>query len=208
MLSDYLTDEGFKVELAHDGQTGIKKALALVPDIVVLDVMMPVLDGFDTLQALRKSSHIPVLMLTAKGEDIDRIIGLEMGADDYLAKPCNPRELVARLKAILRRSQSQTNSPISLVSGDLEISPASRQATYRHQPLELTSSEYNLLETLARHAGHVVDKETLSEQALGKPLTVYDRSIDMHMSKLRQKLGDTDQMLIKTVRGVGYQLAR
>lgn len=206
MLSEYLLAEGFNVELAHDGQSGVDKALALTPDVVVLDVMMPILDGFGTLQKLRKSSQVPVLMLTAKGEDIDRIIGLEMGADDYLAKPCNPRELVARLKAILRRTQGQTNSSTSLVTGALEILPASRQVNYHQKPLALTSSEYNLLEVLAKNMGRVVDKETLSEQALGKPLTVYDRSIDMHMSKLRQKLGDTDQKLIQTVRGVGYQL--
>ncbi|CAA6802137.1 MAG: Copper-sensing two-component system response regulator CpxR [uncultured Thiotrichaceae bacterium] len=206
MLGEYLSSEGFTVALAHDGKQGIEKASELSPDALVLDVMMPELDGFGVLQALRKFSQVPVLMLTAKGDDIDRIIGLEMGADDYLPKPCNPRELVARLKAILRRTQHQNSSATSFMAGDLEILPASRQAILNNQPISLTSSEYNLLEVLARQVGHVVDKETLSEQALGKPLTAYDRSIDMHMSKLRQKLGDDEQRIIQTVRGVGYQL--
>lgn len=206
MLGEYLSSEGFTVALAHDGKEGVKKASELLPDALVLDVMMPELDGFGVLQALRKFSQVPVLMLTAKGDDIDRIVGLEMGADDYLPKPCNPRELVARLKAILRRTQNQTSAVSSYVAGDLEVFPASRQVVFRNEAIALTSSEYNLLEVLARQVGHVVDKETLSEQALSKPLTAYDRSIDMHMSKLRQKLGDDEQTLIQTVRGVGYQL--
>lgn len=206
MLGEYLSSEGFTVALAHDGNEGVAKASELAPDALVLDVMMPELDGFGVLQALRKFSQVPVLMLTAKGDDIDRIVGLEMGADDYLPKPCNPRELVARLKAILRRTQHQNPSALSYVAGDLEVLPASRQALIGNKPIPLTSSEYNLLEVLAKQVGHVVDKETLSEQALGKPLTAYDRSIDMHMSKLRQKLGDDEQKRIQTVRGVGYQL--
>jgi two-component system response regulator CpxR len=145
-------------------------------------------------------------MLTAKGEDVDRIVGLEMGADDYLPKPCNPRELVARLKAVLRRTQFAPQVKEEIKTGKLEVKPKSRKAYYASEPLSLTSSEYNLLEALARQVGQVVDKETLSEQALGKKLTAYDRSIDMHMSKLRHKLGDDDQQLIQTVRGVGYQL--
>jgi DNA-binding response OmpR family regulator len=129
-----------------------------------------------------------------------------MGADDYLPKPCNPRELVARLKAVLRRTQFAPKVSEEIITGKIEVRPKARKAYFNSEPLPLTSSEYNLLEVLARHVGQVVDKETLSEQALGKKLTAYDRSIDMHMSKLRQKLGDDDQQLVQTVRGVGYQL--
>lgn len=206
MLAEYLASEGFFIDQAHDGKAGVEKALTLKPDAVVLDVMMPELDGFGVLQVLRQSSQVPVLMLTAKGDDVDRILGLEMGADDYLPKPCNPRELVARLNAILRRTQLQDTQRDTLIAGHLEVQPASREAYYHGAQLPLTSSEYNLLEVLVRQAGYLVDKETLSERALGKKLTPYDRSIDMHMSKLRQKLGDSEQRLIQTVRGKGYQL--
>lgn len=206
MLAEYLESESFEVDQVHDGRSGVTQALANDYDAIVLDVMLPEMDGFSVLRELRQHIYTPVLMLTAKGEDIDRIVGLEMGADDYLPKPCNPRELVARLKAILRRTQFAPPSNSQINVGELEVQPAARQAMYKSQPLSLTSSEYNLLEVLARHAGNVVDKDTLSEQALGKKLTAYDRSIDMHMSKLRHKLGDESQQLIQTVRGIGYQL--
>lgn len=206
MLVEYLVSESFVVDTVHDGLTGISKARSKNYDAIVLDVMLPKMDGFSVLQELRKSITTPVIMLTAKGEDVDRIVGLEMGADDYLPKPCNPRELVARLKAIIRRTQFSPHTQDEIKTGLLEVKPKARQAFYDSKPLSLTSSEYNLLEVLARQVGQVVDKNTLSEQALGKKLTAYDRSIDMHMSKLRQKLGDEDQQLIQTVRGVGYQL--
>ena len=206
MLAEYLESEGFTVDQVHDGRSGANKAVDTSYDAIVLDVMLPQMDGFSVLREVRQHITTPVLMLTAKGDDIDRIVGLEMGADDYLPKPCNPRELVARLKAILRRTQFTPQTKATIHVGHLEVQPAARQALYKSQPLALTSSEYNLLEVLARHAGNVVDKETLSEQALGKKLTAYDRSIDMHMSKLRQKLGDDSQQLIQTVRGIGYQL--
>ena len=206
MLSEYLTSESFNVDQANDGLAGLNQARSKNYDAIVLDVMMPEMDGFSVLRELRQSQSTPVIMLTAKGEDVDRIVGLEMGADDYLPKPCNPRELVARLKAVLRRTQFAPQVQEEIKTGELEVHPKSRKAFYKSEPLPLTSSEYNLLEALARQVGQVVDKETLSEQALGKKLTAYDRSIDMHMSKLRQKLGDEDQDMIQTVRGIGYQL--
>lgn len=206
MLAEYLESENFKVDQVHDGLAGVTQANGKAYDAIVLDVMMPQMDGFSVLRELRQKMSTPVIMLTAKGEDVDRIVGLEMGADDYLPKPCNPRELVARLKAVLRRTQFSPQVQEEIKTGQLEVKPKARKAFYASQPLSLTSSEYNLLEALARQVGQVVDKETLSEQALGKKLTAYDRSIDMHMSKLRQKLGDDGQQLIQTVRGVGYQL--
>lgn len=206
MLSEYLESENFDVDQANDGLAGLNQARSKNYDAIVLDVMMPEMDGFSVLRELRQSQSTPVIMLTAKGEEVDRIVGLEMGADDYLPKPCNPRELVARLKAVLRRTQFAPHVQEEIKTGELEVHPKSRKAYYKSEPLPLTSSEYNLLESLARQVGQVVDKETLSEQALGKKLTAYDRSIDMHMSKLRQKLGDEDQDLIQTVRGIGYQL--
>jgi len=206
MLSEYLESETFNVDQSNDGLAGLTLARSKEYDAIVLDIMMPEMDGFTVLRELRQTQSTPVIMLTAKGEDIDRIVGLEMGADDYLPKPCNPRELVARLKAVLRRTQFAPQVQEEIKTGLLEIQPKSRKAYYKSEVLPLTSSEYNLLETLASQVGQVVDKETLSEQALGKKLTAYDRSIDMHMSKLRQKLGDDKQDLIQTVRGIGYQL--
>ena len=206
MLSEYLESEGFSVDKTHDGAAGATQAEAQKYDAIVLDVMMPKMDGFSVLRELRPTNTTPVIMLTAKGEDIDRIVGLEMGADDYLPKPCNPRELVARIKAVLRRTQLTPPEQDEIKTGDLIIVPKARKAFKKGEELPLTSSEYNLLEVLARQVGQIVDKETLSEQALGKKLTAYDRSIDMHMSKLRNKLGDDDQQLIQTVRGMGYQL--
>ncbi len=208
MLAEYLESEGFMVNTVHDGKLGLTQAITKHYDAIILDVMLPVMDGFSVLRELRHHVAAPVLMLTAKGDDIDRIIGLEMGADDYLPKPCNPRELVARLKAILRRTQLEPPRALGAIKvGAIEIQPASRKASYHSKKLLLTSSEYNLLETLAKNAGQLVSKEVLSEQALGKKLTAYDRSIDMHLSKLRQKLGDDSQKLIQTIRGKGYQLS-
>ena len=206
MLSEYIQTEGFTVDQSHDGKQGIDQALSHDYDAIVLDVMMPGADGFTVLRKIREQSQTPVVMLTAKGDDIDRIVGLEMGADDYLPKPCNPRELVARLRAVLRRTQTQTADTANLVSGSLEMHPSSRQVVLAGQALTLTSTEYNLLEVLLKNKGTIVSKQLLSEEAMGRKLTRYDRSIDMHMSKLRQKLGDNNQQMIQTVRGIGYQL--
>jgi DNA-binding response OmpR family regulator len=174
----------------------------------VLDVMLPGLQGLDVLRKLREFSTTPILMLTARGEDTDRILGLEMGADDYLPKPCNPRELAARLRAILRRFQGagDDKTPSELVVGQTRINPADRSASFGGVDLQLTSAEFNVLQTLLREAGKVVDKETLSQQALGRPLSAYDRSIDVHVSKIRKKLAEHGgDKLIVSVRGIGYQ---
>ena len=207
MLGEYLAPEGFTVTALHDGESGARAALSGSFDVVVLDVMMPRLNGIDALRRIRAASGVPVLMLTAKGDEVDRIVGLELGADDYLPKPFNPRELVARLRAILRRGVSASDHTM-IHAGPLVMRPAERTAEWRGQMLDLTSTEFNLLEVLARHAGHVVSKVDLTEKALGRKLTRFDRSIDMHMSKLRSKLGTLDdgRSPIQTVRGVGYQM--
>lgn len=210
MHKEYLEAEGFSVALAFDGESGAEAALE-GHDIVVLDVMMPGIDGVETLRRIRRRSVVPVLMLTARGDDVDRIVGLELGADDYVPKPCTPRELVARLRAILRRagpSGHELDARAVLESGDLTVDPAARRATWQGRLLDLTSTEFNLLEQLARHAGTVVSKEDLSERALGRRLTRYDRSIDVHLSHLRAKLGELPdgRSPIQTVRGIGYQL--
>ena len=200
-----LSKHGFTVDWFQNGKHG-KDALSLAPyDVVVLDSMMPKMNGLDVLKTVRSQSSIPVIMLTAKGDDIDRIIGLEMGADDYVPKPCTPRELLARIHAILRRAQhsnEQNNAPNSISVSNVTLYPAKRQATIGDEPLELTSTEFNLLEVLMRHAGQVVSKETLSIEALDRKLAKFDRSIDVHISSIRHKLGDAS--LIQTVRGLGY----
>jgi DNA-binding response OmpR family regulator len=210
MMEEYLEAESFSIEFAHDGQEGARRALSGKYDLVVLDVMMPGLNGFDTLRLIRNTSQIPVIMLTAKGDDIDRIVGLELGADDYLTKPFNPRELVARLHAIQRRvavrdAGAQKDGVLRV--GRAAVNSAERIIEWNGQPLSLTSTEYALLEVLIKHAGHVVSKADLFVQALGRPETKYDRSIDVHVSNLRQKLGTLEdgRSPIQTVRNVGYQ---
>lgn len=210
MLKEYLEPEGFDVSVVHDGETGAAHVRTGEYDVVVLDVMLPGIGGFEALRRIRAEGQTPVLMLTAKGDDVDRIVGLELGADDYLPKPCNPRELVARLRAILRRTaltHESASAQRPLTVGALEVRPAERTARWHQQPLELTSTEFNLLHVLAQHAGEVVTKAQLSEQALGRPLERYDRSVDMHVSNLRHKLGELGdgRSPIQTVRGSGYQ---
>jgi len=212
LVGEYLTREGFEVEAAHSGDKGLERALSGQHALVVLDIMLPGMMGLDVLRRLRGESRIPVLILTARGEDVDRIVGLEIGADDYLAKPFNPRELLARVRAILRRSQAApaaTAAPLTL--GDLELDPGARTVTRGGELLELTAVEFSLLEALMRSAGQVVTREFLAQTVLGRRFVAYDRSIDMHISKLRKKLGpqpDGDGERIKTVRGVGYIYAR
>lgn len=207
LLAEYLSAEGLEVSRQPDGESGVKEILhsGNQYDVVVLDSMMPKMGGLDVLKTVRAQSKIPVIMLTAKGDDIDRIIGLEMGADDYVPKPCQPRELLARINAILRRAQqSNDNNAVanSLSVSNVTLFPAKRQASVGDTPLELTSTEFNLLEALMRHAGQVVSKETLSVEALDRKLAKFDRSIDVHISSIRHKLGDPS--LIQTVRGLGY----
>jgi two-component system response regulator CpxR len=206
---EILESEGFEVSLAYDGKSGVEAMANSPSDIVVLDIMMPGMGGIETLRQIRRSSSVPILMLTARGDDIDRILGLELGADDYVPKPCTPRELVARLRAILRRATpGSPGGTDALRTGALVVDPAARRATWRGAPLDLTGAEFNLLEQLARNVGRVVSKEELSRRALGRKLTRYDRSIDVHLAHLRAKLGDLadGRSPIQTVRGLGYQL--
>lgn len=213
LIAEYLQPEGFLVEAIYNGEQGLEKALEGEHSLVVLDVMLPGINGFEVLRRLRQTSKIPVLLLTARGEDVDRIVGLEIGADDYLPKPFNPRELVARIRAILRRSKPADKDGAAseaLRVGDIELDPASRTAHQNGKELELTSVEFNLLEVLLREAGNVVSRERLVDAVLGRKFSPFDRSIDMHVSKVRRKLGDSDGGAdhIKTVRGVGYILTR
>jgi len=214
LFQDYLVKEHFFVDIAYDGTSGLKAALSNKYDLVILDMMLPDMVGTEILVKLRLNSTLPVLMFTAKGDDLDRIIGLESGADDYVAKPCTPRELVARIRAILRRINQQAVSASTtqqtLNIGPLVLSSSNRKATWFEQDLKLTSTEFNLLEALAQQAGQVVNKNDLSEHALGRKLVRYDRSIDVHMSSIRQKLGQQKDghSYIQTVRGKGYQLIK
>ena len=209
LVSEYLTVEGFEVEAVHNGEGGLAKAVSGDYDMAILDVMLPKMNGFDVLRNLREKSRLPVLMLTARGEDMERIVGLEIGADDYLPKPFNPRELVARMRAILRRitTEGMGVAPAEkLRVDDLEISASSRSAKLNGAEVGLTSVEFDLLTALVREAGKIVKKEDLSENVLERSLSPYDRSLDMHISNLRKKLGlrgdGSDR--IKTVRSVGY----
>jgi DNA-binding response OmpR family regulator len=206
MLKQYLSRDGFAVRAVHDGEVAAREALASAYDIVILDVMMPRVDGIEALRRIRAVSSVPVIMLTARGDDIDRIVGLELGADDYVTKPCTPRELAARLRAILRRTQAVSSSG-PLGAGELRMYPERRQVEWRGKSLALTSAEFNVLEVLLRNAGRVVTKKEIYEQALGRQIGRFDRSADVHVSSIRQKLGDASAM-IKTVRGIGYHLIK
>jgi len=212
MLAEYLRGEGFEVEVAYNGDDALARAVQGDCDLVVLDVMMPRLNGFDVLRELRRKSLIPVLMLTARGSDTDSVVGLELGADDYLPKPCNPRVLVARIRAVLRRSDQGEPDRTSddLVVGDIVMQHGARRILQQGAPVELTSTEYSVLAVLLDEVGRVVSKETLCERALGRKLTRYDRALDMHISNLRRKLGPLPggEERIQTVRGVGYLYAR
>lgn len=206
LLTQYLQTEGFNVASVNDGEKGVKKALNQVFDAIVLDVMLPKLNGFEVLKAIREHLETPVLMLTARGDDIDRIVGLEIGADDYLPKPCNPRELLARLRAILRRTQKAPPPKPIIEHQNITVDCSKRHVTLSGVYLELTNAEFNILEMLIKSPGQAFSKEELTEYALGRKYTAYDRSIDVHISNLRNKLGDNLQgePLLKTVRGFGY----
>lgn len=213
MLKQYLEGEGFHVSTAHDGGEALRLLDANAYDLLVLDVMMPILSGLDVLRELRKHSSLPVLMLTARGEDVDSIVGLELGADDYLSKPCNPRVLVARMQALLRRADNTKSENVgaddhkNLRIGDVELNRGQRQVLIQDSRIDLTSTEYSVIEILLTHAGDVVSKEDISLHALGRKPGAYDRSIDMHVSKIRKKIGalPNGDERIKTVRGQGYQ---
>jgi len=206
LLAQYLEPEGFTAVCMHDGESGVKKALNQSFDAIILDVMLPKLNGFEVLKAIREHLDTPVLMLTARGDDIDRIVGLEIGADDYLPKPCNPRELIARLRAILRRTQKIPSQRPIIEHHHIVVDCSKRHVTLKGNYLELTNAEFNILEMLIKSPGQAFSKEELTEYALGRKYTAYDRSIDVHISNLRNKLGDNPQgePILKTVRGFGY----
>jgi two-component system response regulator CpxR len=213
LVSRFLTREGFHIESVHSGAQGVEKALAGKYSLVVLDVMMPEMNGFDVLRRIRARSRMPVLMLTARGDALDRVLGLEMGADDYLPKPFSPPELAARIRAILRRAkpiegQSQESEKVITI-GDIELDIGARVVRHGHQLLNLTTVEFELLEALMREAGQVVNREKLTRDILGREFSPFDRSIDTHVCNLRKKIGPlpdgTDR--IKGVRGIGYLYA-
>ncbi len=210
MMAEYLEGEDFDCERTSDPEAGLAMALSGRFDAAVLDVMMPGLDGMELLRRLRRQSQMPVLMLTARGDSIDRVGGLELGADDYLPKPCYPRELVARLRAVLRRVQSDAPQEVEKTErrvGPLSIAPSRRESFIGAQSLDLTASEFDLLDLLSRRPGEVVSKDELSERALRRPREPYDRSVDVHISNLRQKLAAAGGGLeIETVRAIGYRL--
>lgn len=211
LVTEYLEPLGFHVEAVHRGDTGARRALDGQHSIVVLDVMLPGLNGFDVLREIRTLSKVPVLMLTARGDDVDRIVGLEIGADDYLPKPFNPRELAARIRAILRRSGAKVGLETARIAvGDLEMDTGTRLVRRAGKIIDLTAVEYDVLEKLLRTAGQIMTREELSKQVLGRNSSPFDRSIDMHISNLRKKLGHRvgQAERIKTVRGVGYIYAQ
>jgi two-component system response regulator CpxR len=215
LLKEYLVPEGFDVEAVHDSAKGIERALSGSHDFLVLDVMLPGVNGFEVLRTLRKTSNVPVLMLTARGEDVDRIVGLEMGADDYLPKPFNPRELVARIRAIRRRGESgkkeeeKTAPPERITVGDVDMDAGTRTVKKIGKNVDLTAVEFDLLDMLLRSAGHVVPRKDLVIRVLGRGLDPFDRSIDVHISSIRKKLGHKSKGMerIKTIRGIGYLYA-
>jgi two-component system response regulator CpxR len=209
LLEAYLRREGFEVECRNDPAAGLEAALSGRHDLVVLDVMMPGMSGFDVLRRIRAASRVPVMMLTARGEEVDRIVGLEVGADDYLPKPFNSRELVARIRAILRRSEPEAlglESPARLAAGDVVLDPGTRTVARGGKPVDLTSAEFSVLEALMRAAGQVLSREEIARQALGRGSSSYDRSVDVHVGSVRRKLGPAPggDERIKTVRNAGY----
>ena len=215
LLKRFLEGEGFRVDAAYDHASGLTAARSGDHELIILDVMLPGGTGFELLKALRQESSVPVLLLTARGEAVDRILGLEIGADDYLAKPFDPRELVARIRAIFRRTR-ESAAPVArdgheetLAVGDISMSLSTRTVTCREAPIDLTSVEFNVLELLLRHAGNVVTREQIAEVALGRPLNAFDRSVDVHVSRLRKKLSSCadSEELIRPIRGIGYFLA-
>jgi two-component system response regulator CpxR len=205
LLAARMSDEGFEIEAVHDGARGLERALSREHSLVVLDLMLPAMGGLDVLRRMREQSPIPVLILTARGEDVDRILGLEIGADDYLPKPFNPRELIARIRAILRRTVRVAAGTHPLIVGDMRLDPASREARIQGRLISITSVEFALLEMLMAHAGRIVTREELTEAVLGRKLGPFDRVIDVHVSNIRKKLGTSQGVdRIKAIRGSGY----
>jgi DNA-binding response OmpR family regulator len=209
MVREYLEPEGFQLEAAHDYESGLVAARTSGHELMILDVMLPGGSGFELLKQLRKQSPVPVLLLTGRGDAVDRIVGLEIGADDYLPKPCDPRELLARIRAILRRTRvaPETEDASDWIrSGDVELSPGLREVRCGQKILDVTSIEFNVLEQLMRNRGRVISRDELADAALGRKLGLLDRSIDVHVSRLRKKLAECANRgeYIKAVRGTGY----
>ncbi len=210
LTAEYLGGHGVTVSRAGDGDRGLEEALRHRYDVVLLDLMLPGRSGLEVCRALRERSDVPIIILTARGEEADRVMGLELGADDYLAKPFSPRELLARIQALLRRARGQAGPQRKTVSvGGLVVDPTAHRATLHGRELELTGYEFTLLRVLAERAGRVLSREQIMELARGNSEDAFDRSIDVHISRIRQKLGDDPKRprLLKTVRGVGYLYA-
>ena len=218
LVREYLEPQGFELLVSHDGRQGLELVVEEEPELVILDLMLPSIDGLEVCRRLRQTNPVPILMLTARGDDTDRIVGLELGADDYLGKPFNPRELLARLRAILRRSQSRrlakevepASTRPALRVGKLLIDPSARAVELAGRAIDLTTAEFDLLHALATHAGQVLSRDQLLAEVHGPGWAAYDRSVDVHVSRIRNKLGEDPKRpsLLKTVRGVGYQLTR
>jgi DNA-binding response OmpR family regulator len=210
LLAEYLGGRGFEVDTAADGEAGLEVLRGGGLDIAVLDVMMPGKDGLAVLRELRAFSALPVIMLTARGDDMDRIVGLELGADDYLAKPFNPRELVARIEAVLRRSGQAAVSEVVHRAGPLMVDEDRRVVENDGVAVELTTTEFEILRVLVANAGRVIPRDRLMELARGQEYAAFDRSVDVHVSHIRRKLGDDprEPTFVKTVRGVGYTVPR
>jgi DNA-binding response OmpR family regulator len=205
LLAERLQTEDFVMEAVHDGNRGLARSLSKEHALVILDLMLPGMGGLDVLRRLRAKSDVPVLILTARGEDVDRILGLEIGADDYLPKPFNPRELIARVRAILRRTDHRMKTPDPLIVGDIRLELSAREGWLNGRRLDLTSVEFTLLEALLSGAGRVLSRERLTQTVLGRKLGPFDRVIDVHVSNLRKKLGSMEAgERIKAVRGSGY----
>ena len=208
LMIDYFGQNGFDVEAVHDGRTGLARAIEGAFDLIILDVMLPVLDGFEVLRQLRKRISTPVIMLTARTSQDDRIAGLNSGADDYLPKPFGPEELLARIRAVLRRTgHTDAAAPQTVEAGDIRINPSTREVWLQNELIEITSIEFDILEVLARSAGRVVTRDELTAVLYQRRATPYERSLDVHISHLRKKLERDERSLIRTVRGVGYQFA-
>jgi DNA-binding response OmpR family regulator len=201
----YLSNEGFRVEEAHDGKQALEKARALSPDLIVLDLMMPEMDGLTVCKEIRKTSSVPVIILTARNDDVDKIVGLEIGADDYVTKPFNPRELVARVKAVLRRAQGRIEPETVLEVGDVRLDPARREVTVAGRPVTLRAKEFDLLAAFMKHQGVVLDRERLLSLVWGQDFYGDTRTIDVHVAWLRDKLQGA-KARVQTVWGVGYKL--
>ncbi len=205
LMIDFFAQNGFALKTVHDGRSGLKQAMEGHFDLVILDVMLPVLDGFEVLYQLRKRSSVPVIMLTARTQRVDRIAGLDGGADDYLPKPFGPDELVSRIRAVLRRTGTATGKPVAVLeAGGVRIDSQSRNAWWQGRPLDLTAVEFDILEFLVRSAGRVVARDELTAMLYQREATPYERTLDVHISHLRTKLNDSQHTLIRTVRGAGY----